>query len=184
MKNSLRYLLFGVIATIIIFCLPFFVIYPKYLDARNLVKEGDNYVSLGGYKMGLDKYIKAENSWPLYYFDSNLQQKMTNSKAKLASRPSIIIYFKDGSNAGDVNALSNELKNTPGVRDVKYVSKEDALKIYQEMNKNSPELLKLVTASILPASLEVFLNEGASKETILQSVRQKPYVDSVIPISD
>lgn len=46
-----------------------------------------------------------------------------------------------------------------GVRETKYISKEDAFKIYAELNKGDPELVKLVSLSILPASVEVYLSD-------------------------
>jgi len=70
------------------------------------------------------------------------------------SKPQAIAFFKDGTTDQDVSAIQNALDKDPKVTKTKFVSKEEALKIYRERNKNDPTLLELVTANILPASLE------------------------------
>ncbi|MBI2594521.1 2-oxoacid:acceptor oxidoreductase family protein, partial [Candidatus Curtissbacteria bacterium] len=62
--------------------------------------------------------------------------------------PRCVIALSDSKSAYTAiqNALSSEKKVTAS----KYISKEDALKIYRDRNKNDPALLELVTANILP----------------------------------
>jgi len=71
------------------------------------------------------------------------------------TRPQVIAYFKDGVEIEEVEALKQKLLSTLKVSGVEYVSKEEALAIYREQNKDEPLLLEMVTASMLPASLEV-----------------------------
>jgi cell division transport system permease protein len=71
------------------------------------------------------------------------------------SRPQVTAFFKNEVKQADIDNLKNELNATGKVASIKFVSKEDALKIYREQNKNDPLLLELVTADILPASLEI-----------------------------
>jgi cell division transport system permease protein len=71
------------------------------------------------------------------------------------SRPQVTAFFKNEAKQADIDNLENNLKANSKVANVKFVSKEDALKIYKEQNKDDPLLLELVTADILPASLEI-----------------------------
>lgn len=71
------------------------------------------------------------------------------------SKPQVTAFFKDTTQTDSITALKNDLLATGKVASIKYVSKDDALKIYKEQNKNDPLLLDLVTADILPASLEI-----------------------------
>lgn len=71
------------------------------------------------------------------------------------SRPQVTAFFKNEVKQTDIDNLKNELMATGKVASTRFVSKEDALKIYKEQNKNDPLLLELVTADILPASLEI-----------------------------
>lgn len=70
-------------------------------------------------------------------------------------KPQITLFLKDKTADPDTQAIIKRLKNNAKVARVKYVSKEEALKIYREQNKKDPLLLEMVTANILPASIEV-----------------------------
>ena len=52
-------------------------------------------------------------------------------------------------------SLKSKLESDKRVATVKYVSKEDAFKIFSEINKDEPILLQSISPSVLPASLEV-----------------------------
>src|SRR5437868_2805823 len=71
------------------------------------------------------------------------------------SKPQVTAFFKDDAKQADVDALQTNLKSNSSVASLRFVSKQDALKIYKEQNKNDPLLLDLVTADILPGSLEI-----------------------------
>lgn len=82
----------------------------------------------------------------------------------------------------DVDILVSELQSLPGVKQVQFVSKEDALKRYSEINKNDPQLLELVTANILPPSIEVFLNDFtiSVRDQVEKTARGKSFVTEMI----
>lgn len=71
------------------------------------------------------------------------------------SKPQITVFFKDDVADRDVEGLKSALVGTGKTTSITYVSKDEALKIYREQNKKDPLLLEMVTADILPASLEV-----------------------------
>jgi len=71
------------------------------------------------------------------------------------SKPQITVFFTDKATIADANTLKATLQSTGKIASMKYVSKDDALAIYRQQNKNDPLLLEMVTADILPASLEV-----------------------------
>lgn len=96
------------------------------------------------------------------------------------SKPQVIVFFKEGTTEQDVFAIENALKQESRVTATKYVSKEQALEIYREKNKNDPTLLELVTANILPASLEISTRSPADLEPIAQILTKEPVVSEVI----
>lgn len=100
------------------------------------------------------------------------------------SKPQVISFFKDGTTEQDIAAIQNALGQESRVTATKYVSKEDALKIYRERNKNDPTLLELVTANILPASLEVSTRTPDDLVSIAEILRQEPVVSEVIVPED
>ncbi|OGG24390.1 hypothetical protein A3A79_04365 [Candidatus Gottesmanbacteria bacterium RIFCSPLOWO2_01_FULL_43_11b] len=71
------------------------------------------------------------------------------------SKPQITVFFADKATQDEINTLKVRLEQTQKIASITYVSKEEALAIYREQNKNDPLLLEMVTADILPASLEV-----------------------------
>ncbi len=85
------------------------------------------------------------------------------------SKPEITIFLKDGIDKATLEAAQNEIASIPGIRDIRYISKEKALELYKELNKNNPLLTEMVTASILPASFEV----SAYNPKVLEAVAQK-----------
>jgi cell division transport system permease protein len=87
----------------------------------------------------------------LFIITAFLSQKVLNF---FETRPQVIAYLKDEANPNQIEALKEKLQNTGKVKDIKYISKEEALTIYREQNKDDPLLLEMVTAKILPASIE------------------------------
>ena len=96
------------------------------------------------------------------------------------SKPQAIAFFKDGTLDSDVEAIQNALNQTGKIAQFKYVSKDDALQIYRERNKNNPMLLELVTANILPASLEISTITPADLKEIAEIVKREPVVEEVV----
>lgn len=100
------------------------------------------------------------------------------------SKPQVIAFFKDGTTENDIQAIQNALSTQGQVTQTKYVSKEEALTIYKERNQKDPLLLELVTASILPASLEVSTNSPEDLAPVAEILRQEPVVSEVIVPED
>ncbi|MCL5411535.1 MAG: ABC transporter permease [Patescibacteria group bacterium] len=105
------------------------------------------------------------------------------------SKPQVTAFFKNDTTVEQVNELKKVLADTGYLSSAKYVSKEEALKIYKEQNKKEPILLEMVTADMLPASLEVSatdikylpnLADILSKEKIVEEViYQKEIVETL-----
>lgn len=100
------------------------------------------------------------------------------------SKPQVIAFFKEGTTDQDVTAIENALSYEPRVSKHKFVSKEQALLIYRERNKNDPALLELVTANILPASLEISTQTPQDLAPIAEILKQEPAVAEVIVPED
>ncbi len=96
------------------------------------------------------------------------------------SKPQAIAFFKDGITDADVATIKNALMQTGKVTSLKYVSKEDALQIYRDRNKNNPTLLELVTANILPASLEISTFSPEDLDPIAQVLKKEPVIEEVV----
>lgn len=96
------------------------------------------------------------------------------------SKPQLTVFFADKSTREDADSLTRTLQATGKISTVKYVSKDDALAIYREQNKNDPLLLEMVTADILPASLEVSATDPNYLKDLEPIVRQANGVEEVV----
>jgi len=97
------------------------------------------------------------------------------------TKPEVTIFLKDGLDRSTVEGLQKELSNYPKIREIKFISKDKALEIYKEQNKNNPLLTEMVTASILPASFEVSVSDPKILEQIAQNFSIKTsQVDEII----
>lgn len=71
------------------------------------------------------------------------------------AKPQVTAFFKDTASESEIIEIREELFDTGEVKDIEYISKEDALARYKEQNQDEPILLEMVSAKILPASLEI-----------------------------
>jgi cell division transport system permease protein len=106
------------------------------------------------------------------------------------SKPQITVFFNEKAGKPEIDALQKTLEDTKLTSSITFVSKEQALEIYKEQNKKDPLLLEMVTADILPASLEISALDPSNlkdlepiirkTETVEDVVYQKDVVDSLI----
>jgi cell division transport system permease protein len=96
------------------------------------------------------------------------------------TRPQVTVFFKDEALEEDIQKIAEKLGNTQGVAGTTYISKQEALAIYQEQNKDDPLLLEMVTSEILPASIEISATNVSFLPEIAGSVSQEAAVEEVI----
>lgn len=96
------------------------------------------------------------------------------------SKPQVTAFFRNEAKQQDINTLEEKLRDTGKVSSVKFVSKKDALAIYREQNKNDPLLLDLVTADILPSSLEISTYKIEDLSQVSDTLKGSPIVSEVI----
>lgn len=97
-----------------------------------------------------------------YLVSSGLSKTLTYFETK----PEITIFLKDGLSKDLVQSVQNDLSLYSDIREIRFISKEKALDIYQDQNKDNPLLLEMVTSDILPASFEVSANNPQTLEQI------------------
>lgn len=95
-------------------------------------------------------------------------------------KPQVTAFFRNEAKQSDIDLLKDQLKSTSKTSSIKFVSKKEALKIYQEQNKNDPLLLDLVTADILPASLEISTFKIEDLSSVSEMLKSSSIVEEVI----
>lgn len=96
------------------------------------------------------------------------------------TRPQVTVFFQDEASQEQIMQLKNKLEGREGVSQIAFISKEEALKIYREQNKDEPLLLEMVTAEILPASLEISATDVSYLSQIAEIVTDEEGVEEVI----
>lgn len=96
------------------------------------------------------------------------------------SKPQITVFFTSKVADTEIQNLKTKLEGTGRVASMKFVSKEQALSIYQEQNKSDPLLLEMVTADILPSSLEVSANDPNELSALVDVIKGSEGVDEVV----
>lgn len=104
----------------------------------------------------------------------------SNMLGYFESRPQVTAFFKDEADLADVESLKNSINQSIIIDSSFYISKDDALEIYKKQNSDNPLLLEMVTADILPASLEVSAKNVKDLETIAEVMQKNASVEEVV----
>ena len=97
------------------------------------------------------------------------------------TRPQVNAYFKQDyvPNNSEVARISAQLEATGLVDEVRYVSKEEALKNYKQFNQTDPLLLEAVTSQMLPASLDISAKDPTNLRQVSDIIKKEPNIDDV-----
>ncbi|KKU47541.1 hypothetical protein A2597_00370 [Candidatus Woesebacteria bacterium RIFOXYD1_FULL_46_19] len=119
----------------------------------------------------------------LTFFVGTILAVLVYSSANLLNyfetRPQIITFLKDEITPENVSALQNKLSADVRVKDVRYVSKEEALEIYKQATSDNPLLSELVSPTIFPASLEFSVTDLSFAQEVINEIKEEGIVDSV-----
>jgi cell division protein FtsX len=119
----------------------------------------------------------------LTFFVTTLVSVLVYSSSQLITyfetRPQVIAFLKSEVVDADVADLQHRLAADTHIKDIKYVSKEEALSIYKKATSDNPLLGQLVSPSIFPASLEFSVTDLSFAQSIIDKVKGEKIVDSV-----
>lgn len=96
------------------------------------------------------------------------------------TQPQVIAFFTLGTKPEEISEVLKKISALAEVKEAKVVSQQDALKLYQEANRDDPLLLELVTADILPASIEVSSWKVEALTNITKQLTEQKSIDDVI----
>jgi len=95
------------------------------------------------------------------------------------TKPQIIAFLKDEIESEETSLLKSELESDARVKEVLFVTKEEALEIYKRATADNPLLSELVSPSIFPASLEITLVDLEHTQEIIEEIKSEEIVDQV-----
>lgn len=104
----------------------------------------------------------------------------TNATLKYyETSPKIITFLKNEATSDEISQLQRELQADQRVKEVEYVSKEQALEIFKKASSDRPLVTELVSPKIFPASLEFSVVDLRFAQEVIDEVRTKQTVDRV-----
>jgi cell division transport system permease protein len=108
---------------------------------------------------------------------ATLLQKLTqNLILTLKNKADIAVYFLSDAEEGKILELKSQIEKTPGVSEVKYISKEEALEEFKKKRANDPllaEALEIIGSNPLPASLLIKAQSVEAFENVAKFLNQK-----------
>jgi cell division transport system permease protein len=94
----------------------------------------------------------------------------------------VVAYIKDSAAPQDVALLETSLGKMPQVADVKYVSKDQALKDFLARHPDEADVLNSLPDNPLPASLQINLRDPTDYLDVSTYLHNQPTVDRVLNI--
>ena len=102
----------------------------------------------------------------------------------LGRKSNLIAYVRDDARPTRVMEVIEDLRSRPGVGEVQFVSKDDALKIFESRFVDQRDILDVLQSNPLPASVELRLNDPAVVPGLAQELQAMTAVfdDIVVPL--
>jgi len=91
----------------------------------------------------------------------------------LETKPQVTVYFQNKAPENQIFKVRDELMSSGKVLNIKYISKNEAFNIYKQLNKDNPLLLEMVSADILPPSLEIYAKKPIYLPEIAEYLKKR-----------
>ena len=119
----------------------------------------------------------------LTFFVTTVVSVLVYSSSKLLTyfetRPQVIAFLKSDAGDSDIAQLQHKLEENAYIKNVTYVSKEEALRIYKNATSDNPQLGELVSPSVFPSSLEFSVSDLSFAQSVIDEIKAEQIVDSV-----
>lgn len=122
------------------------------------------------------------------FFLSGLFTFLAFSSQKILSyfeaKPQISAFFDTELSPERVEKIRKKLEKTGKMAGFRYVSKEEAFRIYQQLYKDEPLLLEMVSPDILPSSIEVSAYNPKELKSLAELLKNEEGVQDVRYLKD
>lgn len=112
-----------------------------------------------------------------FFLVSSVVNEMASS---FESKVTISVFLKDDAADADVKGLQAAIQAMPNVKGISYVTKDQALEIFKERTKNSPQLVENLRNNPLPASIEVSLVDPRQVQGVVDLIVKNPLTAKVV----
>lgn len=99
------------------------------------------------------------------------------------TKAQIEVYFETETAESEISDVKSKINELDGVKNINYISQEEALNIYLGDNSDDPDLTQTISKEWLPASLEIQAVDLDALQSITEVVKEEestnPYIDDV-----
>lgn len=128
-------------------------------------------------------YRQSQSLWPLLRTDRNLNTKIRLAEQRIEdlNNNQVIITLKNDATEDQARFLIDEIKNVVGVKNIKFISKDEAFQKFEMINDKDSELFNdLVTKDMVQAYIEVHVTDIENMSPIIKQIAQtKSFVEKV-----
>lgn len=97
------------------------------------------------------------------------------------TRPQVTVYFDTTTKPEQINRLKDAIIQSQKASEIKYIDHATALKIYKDsISRDVPQLQEMVSADILPESLEITAKKPEYLPEIASFLEKQPGIDEVV----
>lgn len=96
------------------------------------------------------------------------------------TRPQVIAFLKDDMTPDQISSLQRQLGGDQRIKNIRYVSKEQALGIYKSATSDNPILSEFVSPKVFPASLEFSVTDLSFTEEVIAELEANNTVSQVV----
>ena len=89
----------------------------------------------------------------------------------------ITAYFPDDTSQEKIDRVRSSVEGYPEVKEVTYVSKEEALSRFKEMMSDQPDIVEGIGSEVLPASLEIQLKDSNDSSAVADKLKTEGFGD-------
>ncbi len=100
------------------------------------------------------------------------------------SKVKIDVFLKDTAPPADIKVLQDAIIGWSEVRELHYVSKQEALDRLKEDLKDDPEMLKQITGNPLPASLEIWVKDPRHVSVVVTRIKKEQNLSTLVADTD
>lgn len=93
--------------------------------------------------------------------------------------PQVIAYMETDATADQITSLQKRLEDDSRVKQVKFISREQAMEIYKQATVNNPLLSQFVSPKVFPASLEFGIRDLSYAQALTDEIGKDPAVNEV-----
>ena len=109
-----------------------------------------------------------------------LSRMVDHGTARWKEGVELEVFFTPTATQQQIETVQGELDTSPNVKQYRFISKDDAFKLFREIFADQPELVESVDPETLPPSFRVVPESPELTESVAAQFRGRPGVDEVL----